>query len=275
MRINKFQTNLFIIGSVILLTGCAGVKIYSDKDLKSETGIPIYAPKPFLLVEYNSAKDVASKATIIYLPDGDNVIYAKSRSGLGSAELKFDLKDGVLTSYGLTTDSKVPEALEALTKMATGVGGLLKSDPEQSSDAKPMAEALVEVKSVVEKIEKVKLEPQLAQILDNTQQSLLTQKIIPTLATLVKDLTALEMHTAEIRIQEMEALITDIKTLESKSKVSQTETHNKNISDAINGIQKAIQILKSVKNGSQVAAPTFELFEIKNSKGTYSLVKVK
>lgn len=103
--------------SLILLTGCATVKVYSDAELKNETGLRCYSLKPYLLVEYMTAKDNTVKTTVVYLPDMSSPQYIRLKSGLGSGELKMTFDEGALTSYGVATDSQLPEALEAFASM--------------------------------------------------------------------------------------------------------------------------------------------------------------
>ncbi len=102
---------------LILLAGCATVKVYSDAELKNETGLRCYSLKPYLLVEYMAEKDNTVKTTVVYLPDMANPHYMKVKAGLGSGELKMTFDEGALTSYGVVTDSKIPELLEAFASM--------------------------------------------------------------------------------------------------------------------------------------------------------------
>jgi len=103
--------------SIILLSGCATVKVYSDAGLKNETGLRCYTLKPYLLVEYQAENDNTVKTTVVYLPDMANPQYMRVKSGLGSGELKMTFDDGALTSYGVVTDSRIPELLEAFASM--------------------------------------------------------------------------------------------------------------------------------------------------------------
>ena len=113
------------------LGGCAGVTFYSDKDLKTQTGIPIYAPKPYLLVARTGAKDKPVDISVVYLNDPQKVIYADPRSGFGSANLTLALTNGQMTSFGQQTDTKIPELI-------TSLGGLLTS---RATASKTEAEA--------------------------------------------------------------------------------------------------------------------------------------
>ena len=109
------RLNLFVllVVTVVLLTGCATVKVYSDAELKNETGLRCYTLKPYLLVEYRAEKDNTVKTTVVYLPDLSDPQFMVLKSGLGSSELKMSFKNSALESYGVVADSKLPESLEA------------------------------------------------------------------------------------------------------------------------------------------------------------------
>ena len=102
---------------MILLARCATVKVYSDADLKNETGLRCYTLKPYLLVEYLAEKDNTVKTTVVYLPDLASPQYMVLKSGIGSGELKMTFNNSALESYGVTTDSKLPESMEAFAAM--------------------------------------------------------------------------------------------------------------------------------------------------------------
>ena len=111
--------SLLAAGTLVLMSSCATVKFYSDPALTRETGIRVYPPKPYLLVEYLSTKSVNIKTSIVYLPDLTDPQFIRVRPGLGSSNLKISLENGVLTSYGLITDTKVPETLGKVTDLLT------------------------------------------------------------------------------------------------------------------------------------------------------------
>jgi hypothetical protein len=119
MRISKIACFLLLTGAMALMTSCATVKFYNDEALKNETGLRVYSPKPFLLVEYRHTKTESVRSTIIYLPDLTKPQYIKPKPGIGSSALKLEITNGFLTSYGLTTDSKVPETLGKITDLLT------------------------------------------------------------------------------------------------------------------------------------------------------------
>jgi hypothetical protein len=103
--------------SGILLTGCATVKVYSDSGLKNETGLRFYTLKPYLLVEYLAEKDKTVKTTVVFLPDMASPQYMVLKPGVGSSELKMAFKNSALESYGVATDSQLPESMEAFAAM--------------------------------------------------------------------------------------------------------------------------------------------------------------
>lgn len=138
MRTRIIYAGLLLCAIVFMFSNCASVKIYTDEGLKNETGLRIYSPKPYLMVEYQTSKAESVKTSIIYLPDLANPQYVKIKPGIGSSALKLDLNNGILTSYGLTTDTKIPETLgkitELLTKSASSVADLTRNKIEGEPD---------------------------------------------------------------------------------------------------------------------------------------------
>ena len=102
-----------IVVTCLLLSGCATVKIYTDAELKTETGLRYYTLKPYLLVEYLANKDNTVKTSIVYLPDLSSPQYIKLKPGIGSSELKMTFSNSSLESYGVATDSQLPESMAA------------------------------------------------------------------------------------------------------------------------------------------------------------------
>jgi hypothetical protein len=119
--------SLILLAIIIcFLNGCASVSIYSGSDLTKKTGLRFYTVKPYLLVELKAEKDNTVKTSIVYLPDLVNPQYLIFKPGIGSNELKMAFTNGSLNSYGLTTESQIPETINALAGLvskSTGVVG--------------------------------------------------------------------------------------------------------------------------------------------------------
>jgi hypothetical protein len=130
---------LFVIFAVLFATSCASVKFYTDESLKKETGLCVYPPKPYLLVEHGTSKTVNLKATIVYLPDLTEPRFLRFRPGIGSSSVKVELEDGMLKSYGLTTDTKVPETIDKLSSLfsrsASAIGDLTNNKTAEASES--------------------------------------------------------------------------------------------------------------------------------------------
>lgn len=125
---------------LLILYGCAAVKIYSDNDLKNKTGLKFYSAKPYILEELKSEKDLTIKTSVIYLPDIANPQYLKVKPGIGSNELKLAFTNGMLQSYGLTTDQDVAGTINSLAALVGKIPDtLLKSgalvNPGQQTSA--------------------------------------------------------------------------------------------------------------------------------------------
>ena len=129
-----------LVGLLILLsTGCTPVKIYSDPLLSKSTGFKYYTVKPYIQVEKDSQNGTILKATVIYLPDLANPQYLEVKGGLGSRKLDLDLNNGSIDKFGLTSDTKIPETIEAfaatLSKSADAIKDLstLKGLPQAAA----------------------------------------------------------------------------------------------------------------------------------------------
>ena len=127
-----------VVVAFLFSAGCATVKVYSDAGLKNETGLRYYTLKPYLLVEYQADKDNIVKTTVIYLPDMTSPQFMKIKPGIGSSELKMTFGNSALESYGVVTDSKLPETMAAfadiLSKSAYAAQNFSGSRPEIQPD---------------------------------------------------------------------------------------------------------------------------------------------
>src|SRR5687768_12027754 len=81
-------------------TGCAGVRIYSDPELKTQTGVRHYAPKPYLLVTRTGAKEKPVELSVVYLPNLEEPHFAIMKGGLGNNKMNLKLTNGILTEFG-------------------------------------------------------------------------------------------------------------------------------------------------------------------------------
>jgi hypothetical protein len=154
---------IVLLGFIFLLTSCASVMIYSDAALQNKTGIKFYTSKPYLLVQYGKshvsevAKDAKStvsdsssvKITVVYLPDLVNPQYLKFKSGMGSSELKVSLSNSILTSYGLATDTKIPETITATGGLVTALAAALKPPKAENIVAKTEVQPDFELYEIV------------------------------------------------------------------------------------------------------------------------------
>jgi len=135
---------LLLIGLLVLgITSCASVE-YKDDNNDDVKGIKTYSSKPYLLVERNysqtkkgeeNATKGEIKTTLISLPDIENPIYLKEKSGLGSSELSFTLENGMIKTYGSKADSKIPETITSVAGLISSLVGFGKTEPEEENDS--------------------------------------------------------------------------------------------------------------------------------------------
>lgn len=119
VRSRMNSLHLLVCATSVACFGCAGVNFYSDANLKTQTGIPIFATKPYLLVVETGSTEKPIEVTVVHLRDAERVIYADPRSGFGSSNLTLTLTNGQLASFGLQTDPKIPELIDSISGFIT------------------------------------------------------------------------------------------------------------------------------------------------------------
>ncbi len=119
----------------LFLTGCAGVKIYSDAELQHPTAVQFHYAKPFLMVEYNATKDGTLKTTIVYLPDQSETYYAKMVSGLGNSDLKIAFENGSIASLGTSSDNKILLSTGSLSSLISDLAKMPNASSNELKNA--------------------------------------------------------------------------------------------------------------------------------------------
>jgi hypothetical protein len=146
--------------SALVLSGCARIEVYEDENLQGpEKGVRFYYSKPYLLVAQTATTsdgkpspdskpmsddkaDNSAKVSVIYLPDQSKPMYAKLKTGYGSADLSLAFKDGILTNIGQKTDTKIPETITALSGMVKEGAAVAQARVDYSSDLNDIADGL-------------------------------------------------------------------------------------------------------------------------------------
>jgi hypothetical protein len=104
--------------SALMVSGCAGLQFDNDSNAP---GALFFDPMP--VVQVACDKDGVSVASVLVLPDPSKPHHVKAVSGWGSAKTNVAFSNGMLTSFGQETDTKIPETLNAITNLAGLFGG--------------------------------------------------------------------------------------------------------------------------------------------------------
>ncbi|BCS52542.1 hypothetical protein [Geobacter sp. SVR] len=268
---------IMVLAAGATLSGCAGVTFYSESTLEKETGIPIYASKPYLLVSRTGAKDKPVEVSIVYLNDPSKVIYAKPHSGFGSNNLTLALANGQMTSFGQQTDTKVPELIAAL-------GGLATSS---STATKTLAEAAQIRSSIGTKQSTVSL------VEAGNKIGVISDDMLAKIsAHALPGLTDSELQTVKSAAQALKSAATALSNPADASAahyLDQVKAHTDSLSTlpvptASTSRDSSLQIvqawaveLSKILNSAQPekeAPPAFELYEIIQNNGTTTLRRV-
>ncbi len=110
----------FLLVLAAFLASCAGARFFTDEALTQKTGLKYYTAKPYVLVARTESKDKPVEISVVYLPDLAHPVYVQPGSGIGSRDIKINLLNGMLVSFGQTTDPAVAESIKALSSLITG-----------------------------------------------------------------------------------------------------------------------------------------------------------
>ena len=123
-----------VLLGTLCLAGCARVE-FSDGWVQD--GAHFYDPAPYVLVTVS--KDCTTNAALVALPGSTRT--AIFHSGYGSANLSANFQNGMLTSVGQQTDTKIPETITALTGIATAIPKLGAAPPTGAPPPPPQCPA--------------------------------------------------------------------------------------------------------------------------------------
>lgn len=107
------KTRNVLVCVIFVLPGCAHIDF-------GKQGLTYYEPKPYLFVTTN--KDCLTTATILSIPGEKKNLEFKR--GHGSSELSVTLTNGMISTAGQKSDSKIPETITSITGLAAAIGAM-------------------------------------------------------------------------------------------------------------------------------------------------------
>lgn len=146
-----------LLSLCLLAVGCGHIAIHQKADLSDKpTGIKFYAPKPYILVTRNGAKEAPVAVQQIYLPDLANPYYARTVAGLGSSKLTMAFSNGVLTNIGQETDPQINGLISTLAGVPGSLASAAKTREEtrllRQASGEELAQAAEALTSAADKI---------------------------------------------------------------------------------------------------------------------------
>ena len=262
-----------------MLGGCARMAFYTDPDVKGqETGIKFFTAKPYLLVARTGAKDKPVEISLLYIPDLAKPVYAKPESGFGSANLTLALSNGMLTSFGQQTDTKVPDLLTAFGALSKDLATARKTAKEASlldQAAIDYTQVSRDLATIASDLEKYLQQAAKIQALTSIELQA-GAGIVGTLrlvSKLLADPNKAESRVVEAMIHLKNALSTWEKQIGKPS--SATSGPSLELRRNIDALQVQVQAQLAKISPKEPVQPTFTLYEIDNSSGTTVVREVK
>ena len=134
MRLLRSSLKLaFVLTCAQAFSACAGVRVYSDPEFTHETGVKVFAPKPYLLVARTGAKNNPVQLSIVYLPDTSDVSYIRQKRGWGSNDLGLAIQNGMLVQLGSKGDARMAEGTGAIAQLLTAAAKVYAAERPPSA----------------------------------------------------------------------------------------------------------------------------------------------
>jgi hypothetical protein len=266
-----------MIGALCVSAGCAGVRVYSDAAMKNETGVKVFAPKPYLMVSRTGAKDKPVELSIVYLPDKADAYYIKQRGGFGSNDLSVKTSNGILTEFGTKSDSKIPESLTAMGSLLTAASGAFKTIQEgikvrdESASREELDQAANALRLIAQELVSATTVKSPATALQVDAGKRIAQALNDA-ATVLSD--PARLSDVDATVDTLKGLLKQIDALKLENPApgnNQVTTYNSRIDTSKAQVQAVID--KIGKKATE--PPTFELYEIRQEDGKTRLIRVE
>lgn len=277
------HNKLFSLALIFVFTSCSSIKFYSDKDLKKETGIKVYEPKPYFLVERKTTKDLALKTSIIYLPDYENPTYIKPIKGIGSSDLQLSLNNGMINGYGISSDTKIPETITALTGAIGSASSAYKTyaealgildeisksnieNNEKSGTSESMKKAEPLIKGVLADLDNVK-----DSNLMSTNQKIVFKSALSLVNSTLTVISNYDPGDIPSVVFDLEKAIKVLRSIKIGNDTDNQKEFNSKLSQNISEIEKGINLMIPKTKSSP---SSFQLYQIIMSNGKTTLKRI-
>jgi len=254
--------------------GCAGVRVYSDPAMTHETGVRVFAPKPYLLVSRTGARDQPVELSIVYLPDTRDALYIRQQRGWGSNDLGVRMTNGILTDIGTRSDSRMPETVDAAGSLLRAAAGAYKTSPlaptlgSRSAPRNEVDSASRMLALIGQELLKVTSGSSAAM----APQAAAAREIADTLnsvsAALADPAQAADLDLTLARLSALIAAIDGLKMESPPTGNNRVTVYNSRIETLKSQLQRVME-----KIGAPEPVP-FELYEIRQQDGRTELVRV-
>ena len=125
--------------SLIFLSGCSSVNFYDTSVSSSDkSGFLYYPPKPYILIEQGE-KSITTR--LISIPDLSRPHRVKHSEGFGTAEMGFEIDNGMIKTFNSKSDSKGPEAITALAGIGTAKAALITAEAAMATATKELQQS--------------------------------------------------------------------------------------------------------------------------------------
>lgn len=126
MENNIMRLHVYIVpGFILALSGCASID-FGKKDGR----LTYFVPKPYLFVSVT--KDCVSTVKVVSIPGKKKSM--KLKSGYGSSNLTVKFENGIITSVGQQSDTKIPETITSIATLGSAMRAFMAKEKTEEKD---------------------------------------------------------------------------------------------------------------------------------------------
>lgn len=126
------KTQISLVTAALFIAACTPAQLmFGDGDRPADT-LAFFDPSPHLLVTVSADCTIASQ--VVAIPAAPR--WVRFKPGHGASDLSVAFNNGLITSVGQKSDTKVPETISAIGSLATPLASLLTAQSAEIAGAK-------------------------------------------------------------------------------------------------------------------------------------------
>lgn len=131
------KTQISLVTAALFIAACTPAQLMFGDGARPPDTLAFFDPSPHLLVTVSADCTIASQ--VVAIPAAPR--WVRMKPGHGASDLSVGFGNGLITSVGQKSDTKVPETIGGIANLATAIGGIVAPALLDDGSAKAKPEA--------------------------------------------------------------------------------------------------------------------------------------